>query len=276
MEVEVLDAGFKRLPGNRFIQGEDIILTAKIVNYTALNQKDEFDKELARMAKESVLPSKSDMDVRIDPVILGSDDAPWTEAIAFWWIIPGQSGDKMAGATRATFDSKPDLLGRGTPKNELFFEQTEFWTIATSSVNVGEKNLIAIFQVPDKSLPDEAALLEQTVEFTIVDPAEVSPSEFARVTLYKADDALNAESYDEAIALAREAIDYGPEDPFDLATLHEFVGTAFEAKGDLDSALTAYEQVLSLAEQYFPGRSSTEARMLPTIERLRQLIESKE
>jgi tetratricopeptide (TPR) repeat protein len=276
MKVEALDAGFRRLPDNQFIQGEEILIMVKIQNCTAMNEKEQLDKDYARMSKDGAVPPKTNLGLDITPVSIGSESNPWTEGVEFYTATPGQSGDKMAGAVRTNLDFQPNLLQRNAPESSLDFEQTEFWSISTSSTDVGEKSIIARFRIPDKSIPEEKSLLEQSVDFTIIDRASASGNDLARVTTYQAKDALANGEYAEAITAAREAIDYGPVSKIDESILYEMVGTAFESLGHLDSALTAYEEVLRLAEEFFPGRSSTEARMDPKISSLRSQLDDKE
>jgi len=275
MEVECLDAGLRRLPNNEFVHGERIIIRVRLLNYTALEATDQYDKQRteyvrAQAERKAVEKPQLDLEKVAPPIALGTRGAPWTERVEFLW----GTGDKSNAVQPLAPTWLPDHRGQGEPAEQLSVVTDEYWELDSGQLPTGEVSIAARFPTAETDPQGRPVVLEEGAEITLKSSATAAPQEMARIRLHEADAALESGNFDEAISLAKAAIDIGPENHVDLASLHIILGEGYQGNGEYENALVSFEEALRIAEEYFPGRSQIPAIMRSNIERMKSMIGS--
>ncbi len=273
MEIDCLDAGLRRLPDNTFLHGEKILVRVRLLDRVGLAAKEQYDSQSAaygRAVAEGRAAESPDAnwEKATPAVTLGTPEAPWTRQVEFFW----GAGDKSNATQALTPAILPELLGPGTPSEQLFLFTEEFWELDSDQFPPGDISITARFQFSETDPGSGPIILEAGTQITLKPSTAVSNHEMARVRLHEAQAAVESGEYDVAIKLAKAAIEYGPESHFDLATLHIILGEAYQERDEYAAALDAYQEALRIAKEYFPGRSDLPIILRSKIDRVKDAL----
>ncbi len=279
MEMAALDAGLRHLLGNQFVKGERIVVQVSLLNCTELDRKDRADQERTiekRRALEKGTGERKQVQqtARPTPIGLETEERQWPERVRFDLKAHGEHGVRLEGAEPVLPRWDPSVSQKSPAVRALEFRAVQFWQLDTNMLNVGGYELSAHFVLPGaNNAPVGESMLNAQVRFTLIKRDGASAGQLARVYLRQAQAAKEAGEFDGVILAAEEAIGQGSSDPYDLATLYRLVGSAHEAKGELENAIAAFQQVTEIAETHFPGRSQLPTLMQLRIERLRTRLQ---
>lgn len=276
MRVSALDAGLRRLPDNRFVKGETVVVELMLINSAEAERREQAERDAAaRMRRaergEPEEPQTPAPPTPATPVALSVGGEAWCSRVQFSLRTPGGQEVLMDKGRPLVPTWKPEFLQRGPAVQSLVMETTECWVLDSSRLAAGRYQLAVQLSLPaQKSNPGVALAAAGMPEFTVIDRSGARPEELARVSLREAQAADRAGKPDVVIAAAQAALQFGPDEPYDSATLHELIGKAYEAKGALEAAIASYEQAKQIVETQMPGRTHLPAIMRARIEELRE------
>ncbi len=281
MRVSALDAGLRPLPDSRFVKGESIVVELMLLNCAEADRREQTERDAVKRMRraergEPEEPQTPAPPTPATPVALSVGGEAWCSHVQFSLRTPDGQEVLMDKGRPLVPTWKPEFLQRGPAVQSLVLETTECWMLDSSLLAAGRYRLAVQLRLPAQK-SDPAALLsaEGASEFTVIDRSSARPEELARVSLREAQAEDRAGKPDAVLAAAQAALQFGPDDPYDLATLHELIGKACEAKGALEAAIASYEQAKQIAETKMPGRTHLPAIMEARIEELRERTNKK-
>jgi tetratricopeptide (TPR) repeat protein len=262
LRVELTDETGNSVSGDRFVQGEVILIRATL---TALEMvQAEADHEgaqralsAARVAGKGAAAAKaekalSEAEARLDTARRNLAASPLrAKAQALTAAAAVEGGDKSRPAVQLTAaplerSGGEDLDGRTNGA------RTERWWSVDSGPAPAGNVALQVAAASSEGAPG-AAPAKSEIRFQVVAANEAKPDELGRVNYVKAHVALDAKRYEDAARLAEQALQYsnGSPDYQRLATLH-VLGDANFQLGNKQAALAAYRQLLEIVQTSFP------------------------
>ncbi len=255
LRAELLDAGRRRLPGNHFIHGEKMLLRVRITHTAALDWMDRAARRQSQATRTDRGTEARTLEPRPEPIPIGLPGAPWHGTLDVSTVLA-----RARTNTRRDLSVEPRLL-------ETTAEVA--WAIDSRKLPPGRSVHALAFPFVSP-IDGRGKIVRAQVEVILVDEANASRVQLARVAQHRAQEALDTRRHAEAIRAAETALALGPGEPFDRAVLHAIAGQAHEAKGARSAAVASFEKARAVLRRDLPWRTRLEEVVQQRLARLRR------